>query len=213
MKYKTVLFDLDGTALDTLDDLTDSINYCLSKYNLPLRPKSDIRRFLGHGIKNLVTRSFEGSNVDIEEAFKMFAAYYKDHASIKTKPYEGIVELIKELKSKGIKVGLVSNKADIVVKELAKDYFENQFDYVLGQREDILKKPAPDMVYHAIKTLNGNLNDSIYIGDSEVDFETALNANMDCLLVSYGFRDREELEKLNSKYLVDSVLEIKEILL
>ncbi|MBN3490429.1 HAD family hydrolase [Acholeplasma equirhinis] len=212
MKYKLYLFDLDGTVLDTLDDLTDSMNYTLQQFNAPFRSKSDIRRFLGHGIRNLTEKAFEGYNVDIEKAFESFKSYYESHSNIKTKAYDGIIDLLKVLKSKGNKLALVSNKADNVVKELADSIFNGLFDYVLGQREDIKKKPAPDMVELAINSLNMTKVESVYIGDSEVDLETAKNTGIDCIAVSYGFRDYDELIKLNPKYLVQSVKELHELI-
>lgn len=212
MKYKLYLFDLDGTVLDTLDDLTDSMNYTLQLFNAPKRSKLDIRRFLGHGIRNLTEKSFEGTNVDIDEAFETFKSYYAAHSDIKTKPYEGMIELLQLLKSKGNKLALVSNKADSVVKELVDSMFKGLFDFVLGQSDDIKKKPAPDMVELAINSLNMTKEESVYIGDSEVDLETAKNTGIDCIAVSYGFRDYDELIKLNPKYLVQSVKELDEII-
>ena len=214
MKFNSVVFDLDGTLLDTLSDLRDSVNFALEKNNLPKRTTEEIRSFVGNGIRLLVERSVP-ENTPIEttdRCFSDFKEYYKDHSAILTKPYDDIIELMKELKSKGIKIAVVSNKADFAVKTLMEDYFSGLYDCAYGERAGVERKPAPDGVLGAISEMGGDLENTVYIGDSEVDVETSKNAKLPCIAVTWGFRDKEVLESLCPEYIVDSPSDILNII-
>ncbi len=214
MKLNSVVFDLDGTLLDTLGDLRDSVNFALKKNNLPTRTTEEIRSFVGNGIRLLIERAVpENTPAEITEVcFSDFKEYYKDHSAILTKAYDGIIDLMKILKSKGVKIAVVSNKADFAVKTLMEYYFSGLYDCAYGERSGVERKPAPDGVLGAVFEMGGNLENTVYIGDSEVDVETSKNANLPCIAVTWGFRDKEVLECLNPEYIVDSPIEILDII-
>ena len=214
MKFNSVVFDLDGTLLDTLGDLRDSVNFALEKNNLPKRTTEEIRSFVGNGIRLLIERAVpENTSIEItDKCFSDFKEYYKDHSAILTKAYDGIIDLMKELKSKGIKIAVVSNKADFAVKTLMEDYFAGLYDCAYGERAGIERKPAPDGVFSAIYEMGGELENTVYIGDSEVDIETSKKASLPCIAVTWGFRDKEVLESLNPEYIVDSPSDILNII-
>lgn len=186
-----ILFDLDGTLLDTLEDLTDSVNHTLEAYGYPPRTVEQIRQAVGNGARNLIANSMEGDKDDatVDRALADYQAYYATHCRIKTKPYDGVLEALEILK-KRCPVGIVSNKPDAPVKLLCADYFGDT--YALGERADCPRKPAPDMIYRAMAQLG--VDRCIYVGDSDVDVTTAKNAGVPCLSVLWGFRDREQLE-------------------
>lgn len=196
MSYSLAIFDMDGTILDTLEDLRDSLNYSLKVWNCPPRSLAEVRNFVGNGIHKLVERGVpEGSDDTlVEQVYQTFRPYYQTHCSIKTRPYPGILELIQQLRQKGLKCAVVSNKADPAVQELCRQYFPDCFDMAVGEREGIRRKPAPDSVDTVRNTLGVSRADAVYIGDSEVDLETAENAGLDCILVEWGFRDKDYLK-------------------
>lgn len=210
MKYDIVIFDLDGTILDTLDDLCDSVNFALRENACAERSIDEVRAFVGNGIRLLIERAVpENTEKEIcDKVFSDFKEHYKVHSRDKTKPYEGIIPMLEQIRSRGIKTAVVSNKADFAVKELVKTYFEGLFDFSVGEREGILKKPAPDSVFEAISVLEGEKKKCVYVGDSEVDIETAINAGLDCVIVSWGFRDRGYLEKQGATHIVSDVKEL-----
>ena len=210
MKYELIIFDMDGTILDTLEDLTDSMNYALQEAGQPVRTIDEICTFVGNGLRNLVHRAVaEGPSLEEEERiFKIHGAYYREHSNVKTKPYDGIIDLLKQLKVQGYKLAVVSNKADAAVKPLCDMYFKDLFDVALGEREGVNKKPAPDAVYEVLKELGIEKEKSLYIGDSEVDVATARNAEVDLIAVSWGFRPRTLLEELQVEKIADSVEEL-----
>lgn len=214
MKYNSVVFDLDGTLLDTLGDLRDSVNFALRKNNLPNRTTEEIRSFVGNGIRLLIERSVpENTPLEtVDKCFWDFKEYYKDHSAILTKAYDGVIDLLKELKSKGVKIAVISNKADFAVKTLMEDYFSGLYDCAYGERVGVERKPAPDSVFGVVKEIGANLENSVYIGDSEVDIETSKNAKLPCIAVTWGFRDKGVLERLNPEYIVDSPIEILTII-
>lgn len=194
-KYQAVIFDLDGTILDTLDDLANSLNACLAMHGFPARTIQEVRRFVGNGIHKLVERGVpEGTDsAKIEAVFADFRVYYKQHCDDMTKPYDGIMRLLKQLREDGYQLAVVSNKADEAVQILCEQYFHGIFAVTVGEREDVKKKPAPDSVYAVLQELGIEKSQAVYVGDSEVDIETARNAGMNCISVSWGFRDTEEL--------------------
>lgn len=195
MGYRLVMFDLDGTILDTLEDLTDAVNYALRQNGQPERSIDEVRRFVGNGIKKLIERAVQpGTGSDeTDRIYNDFMPYYKAHCADKTKAYDGIDELLSELKREGFLTAVVSNKADVAVKKLCEQYFSGLFDYCVGERAGILKKPAPDSVNEVLKKLSVNKAEAVYVGDSDVDLDTARNAGLDCISVNWGFRDEEFL--------------------
>ncbi len=214
MKYKLVIFDMDGTILNTLTDIKNCINYALVQAGFPERSLEEVRKFVGNGLHKLVERAVpEGTdNAKIENVFSILLEYYKLHCSDNTKPYDGIPELIKELRVMGYKTAVVSNKADFAVKDLVDTFFEGLFDISVGDREGINKKPAPDSVYEVLRMLNIEKENAVYIGDSEVDVATASNAGIDSIIVEWGFRDREFLEKQGAKVFVNTTKQLIDLL-
>jgi len=201
----TILFDLDGTLLDSLNDLWASVNYALAQNNMPLRKKSEVRSFLGNGAKHLITNSLpNGCSSDIIlSTYKCFKSHYILHSMDTTKPYDGIIELLDNIKRHNFKTGIISNKPDKAVQHLYKKYFRKYIDIAIGETEGIKRKPYPDMIIKALHLLNSSPQDSIYIGDSEVDIATALNSELRCISVSWGYRDRKFLESHNASIIID----------
>lgn len=196
-KYKTVIWDLDGTLLDTLDDLKDSVNTSLEEYGYPARTKQEIRSFVGNGIRKLVELSVPNgeNNPDFDKIFKFFKLHYEKNCNNKTKAYDGIIPLLNKLKEDGISMAIVSNKSDFAVKELADIYFKEFISSAIGESDNIRRKPYPDSVFKAVKELGADKASCVFIGDSEVDIKTAENSGIDCLSVSWGFRTEEQLIK------------------
>jgi len=203
--YQAVLFDLDGTLLDTLEDLRDSTNYALSLWGYPERSLGEIRAFVGNGMRNLILRAVpDGLAAERQEqVLEKFREHYLAHCRVKTHPYQGILELLRYLKEHGIAMAIISNKGDAAVKELARYYFADYIDVAIGEREGIRKKPAPDTVHEAMRILGVGREQTVYVGDSDVDRATAENAGLACISVTWGFRGREMLQKLNPEYLAD----------
>lgn len=191
----TIIWDLDGTLLNTLDDLCDSVNYALTQYHLPTRDRMEIRRFLGNGIRNLIGQSVPEniSETVFDEIFQTFRTYYMGHCQIKTKPYEGIPETLAELKKANYKMAIVSNKIQGAVTDLQKQFFSDYISVAIGESEGIRRKPAPDMVHKAMELLHSSEKSTIYVGDSEVDLQTAANSGIKCISVLWGFRDEDFL--------------------
>lgn len=214
MKYKLIIFDLDGTILDTLDDLTASVNFALHINSLPSRTIEEIRSFVGNGIRLLIERSVpeDTSSQVLEKVFADFKAHYKLHSNDETKPYDGITELLKSIRNKGVKTAVVSNKADFAVQDLVKIHFDGLFDFAVGEREGIERKPAPDSVFEVINLSSISKEESVYIGDSEVDIFTADNASIDLIAVSWGFRDKDMLIKNGAVTIADNVNELSRLL-
>ena len=208
--YKTIVFDLDGTLLDTLEDLTNATNFALTKFGLPSRSQEEVCSFVGNGIFKLMERAIGGRLPNVEEALAAFKEYYAEHCAEKTKPYEGILPLLQALKEKGVQTAVLSNKADFAVKELSKTYFDGLLLLSVGENEvlGIRKKPMPDALFSVMKTLHAEPQTTLYVGDSEVDIQTAKNAGIDCLCVTWGFRTRTFLEAQGGKIFVDHPKEI-----
>ena len=210
MKYQLVIFDLDGTLLNTLEDLTDSVNYVLWKHGYPERTREEVRSFVGDGIHKLMERSLPEGTLPfvVEECFQEFIPYYKVHCADKTRPYEGIPELLGRLRAAGTRVAVVSNKADYAAKELCSRYFPGTFDEVVGERMGIHRKPAPDSVHEVIRLLGVSKEETVYIGDSDVDVQTAKNAGIDGIFVAWGFKGEEFLRKAGAEKIVTTPEEI-----
>lgn len=194
--YKTFIFDLDGTLLDTLQDLADSVNHALRQYGMPEHSLDDIRRFVGNGVRLLMERAVpEGAQHPLfEEAFATFRQYYMQHSLDTTRPYDGIVETIRELKLRGCRLAVVSNKMMAATQELVAHFFPD-VEVAIGEHEaaGIRKKPAPDTVDEALRQLGVTREGAVYVGDSDVDLLTARNSGLPCISVLWGFRDREFL--------------------
>lgn len=196
-----ILFDLDGTLLDSLGDLTDSVNHTLAQYGCPPRTMEEIRSFVGNGAEQLIRLALPGKESDppIAEVFATYKAYYATHARIKTKPYDGVLEALEEI-SKGHMVGIVSNKPDITTKVLAKELFWGIPAW--GESADCRRKPAPDMLHKAVQEMGADR--CIYVGDTEVDVQTAKNAGCKCLTVLWGFREKQVLLDAGAENLCES---------
>ena len=208
--YKTIVFDLDGTLLDTLDDLTNAVNAAMRKLGLKTRTREEVRSFVGNGIKKLIERALGEHTACLDEALAEFKRYYGEHCADETKAYEGILPLLATLKARGVKTAVLSNKADFAVKKLAKAYFDGFLLSAVGENEEagIRKKPAPDALFAVMEELNAEKETTLYVGDSEVDIETAKNAGVACLCVTWGFRDRAFLEAQGGVLFVDQPMEI-----
>ncbi len=215
MSYTTAIFDLDGTILDTLDDLSDAMNHVLQVNGYPLRTKEEIRERVGNGIMKLILRSLpeQVSEQRQQELLAEFKEYYGAHCADRTRPYEGIPELLQALKQRGIRLAVVSNKADFAVQELCKEYFPGIFDVTVGEREGVRRKPAPDSVQEVLKALEENVSGAVYIGDSEVDVQTAANAKMAGLAVTWGFRSEEDLKAAGAERLIHQPQDLLEAIL
>lgn len=215
MKYTTVIFDLDGTLLNTLEDLQGSVNHAMRACSFKEHSLEEVRKFVGNGILRLLELCVPGGkeNPEFERAFEEFKADYAVHCNDRTRPYEGVIGLMKTLKAHGIKMAIVSNKADFAVKTLAEIYFQGIVDTAIGQREDLQRKPAPDMVLAALKELGAEKENAVYVGDSDVDLATAGNTGIPCISVAWGFRDREFLKECGAECIVESTEELEKLLL
>lgn len=211
-RKKAVVFDLDGTLLYTLEDLKNATNYALKQNGMPERTLDEVRRFVGNGVKLLMERAVPdgADNPKFEKTFSDFKEYYEAHCNDNTAPYDGIMELLKELKLNGIKLAIVSNKLDPAVKELNQLYFKEYMTSAVGEMEEegIRKKPAPDMVQKALKELGVTQDEAIYVGDSDVDIATAKNSGLECVSVTWGFRDVEFLKEHGATNLIDEPVEL-----
>lgn len=210
MKYDAVLFDLDGTVLDTVEDIADSLNRALENHGFARISTAQAESFLGNGTRRLVELALPESCPESvkEDVIEEYRGLYDHFCHEKTRPYRGMVELIKALKAAGVKTAIVSNKPDSMVQTLATVYYPGVPDVVLGEREGLARKPAPDMVQFALKAIGAEAGRSIYVGDTEVDILTARNAGLGCISVPWGFRSREQLEKAGADPIADTVEEL-----
>lgn len=214
MKYTTIIFDLDGTLLNTLADLAAATNHALAEHKLPQRTTDEVRRFVGNGIRKLIERAVPADTpAELqEEVFSSFNRYYKQHCADSTRPYEGVPQLLQQLRTAGCRTAIVSNKADYGVQALAKQYFDGQLDAACGERAGITKKPAPDMLLAIMQQLKAEPASTIYIGDSDTDLDTARNAGVACIGACWGFRGRAFLEAHGAKLLAENVGDIWELI-
>lgn len=210
----TVIFDLDGTLLNTLEDLKDSVNYALVSFELPERSLEEVRRFVGNGVEFLMERAVAGalSEEDEQKCLSVFKEHYSGNMNHKTKPYDGMVALIKSLLEKDYHIAIVSNKFDSAVKELNQIYFEGLFPVAIGSSEKVAKKPAPDSVFEALKQLGTRKEQALYVGDSDVDVMTAKNSGLPCVGVTWGFRDEELLREMGADYIIHEPMQLLEVL-
>lgn len=211
---KLLIFDLDGTILYTLEDLTDAVNYGLSSCGFSSRTIDEVRSFVGNGIKKLIERAVpeEASEQQIMEVYDRFTEYYSVHCKDKTRPYDGIVVALKALKTMGYRLAVVSNKADYGVLQLCKEFFDGIFEMAVGEKEGVRRKPYPDSVNLVLDNLGISVDDALYIGDSEVDIETAGNAKLSCISVTWGFRDKEFLIEKGAKHIAENPDQLIEII-
>lgn len=196
-QYSTYIFDLDGTLLDTIQDLATSVNYALRQCYMPERTLDEVRRFVGNGVRLLMIRAVPDGedNPRFQEAFDIFRSHYLEHSLDTTAPYPGIMEMLQRLKANGKRMAVVSNKFDTATKELIRHFFGNLIEVAIGENEaaGVRKKPAPDTVNEALRQLGVGKEDAVYVGDSDVDIQTARNSGLPCISVLWGFRDREFL--------------------
>lgn len=213
--YHTAIFDLDGTLLDTLQDLADSTNYALALHHMPTRSVEEVRRFVGNGVGLLIHRAVpEGTDAELEnQVLKDFRAHYLINMEHKTAPYPGVLELLDRLRAAGVHTAVVSNKFDGAVKGLCQAYFGDRVEVAIGESQDVARKPAPDTVFRALAELNVPAEGAVYIGDSDVDIQTAKNAGLPCLSVSWGFRNQEFLTAHGATTIVDTRAELTRLLL
>lgn len=211
----TVIFDLDGTLLNTLEDLADSVNFALEEQNFPKHTYDEIRMFVGNGIRKLIERSVP-KNATMEQTdkcYNTFCEYYKLHMEDKTKPYEGVLELLSELKENGFKTAVVTNKADFAAQNLCKKMFGDLITVTVGASESVRHKPYPDGTNKALDILNSNKENAFFVGDSDVDILTAKNAEIEAIGVLWGFRDKTNLESAGATIFAENIGELKSIIL
>lgn len=213
MKYESYIFDLDGTLLNTLGDLAASCNYALRSCGMPEHSVDDVRRFVGNGVRQLMTRAMPDGerNPRFGEAYEIFRNHYMHHNLDTTAPYSGIMEMIDSLNANGRHIAVVSNKFYEATRALVRHFFGDEIKVAIGERPDIRKKPAPDTVNEALRQLNVSRSTAVYIGDSDVDIDTARNSHMPCISVLWGFRDKDFLLEHGATTLVGTPAEILEI--
>ena len=215
MKYQAVLFDMDGTVLDTLDDLCDSINHSLAEFSLPQVSREHVRQCLGNGAAFLVSHSIPaGSSPELEaDVLAFYKPWYDAHCLIKTAPYEGILPMMQSLKEQGLRLAIISNKPDRAVQELSAAFFPGRLELSVGESPSVRRKPAPDTVLTAASQIGLSVDQCVYVGESEVDLQTARNAGMDCISVTWGVRDEAQLIEAGASVLVRTPEELESLLL
>ena len=211
MRYQVVLFDMDGTVLDTLGDLTDAVNHTLRQYGMPERRRSEIAHFLGNGAGYLIERAVpRGTDPELtKQVLADYQDWYNEHCAVNTAPYPGIVSLMETLKAGGAKMAVISNKQDSAVRQLAAQHFRGLLDFAVGESETVRRKPNPDAVLAALRALNAEPGQALYIGDTEVDLATAKNAGLPCASVGWGFRTEAELKNAGAAYVFPNVEELR----
>ena len=212
---KVIVFDMDGTVLDTLEDLATSVNYALERFQLPAREPREYRYYFGNGIRHAIKLAApEGTPEDvIDGVVEVYREHYNKHCFDKTRPYDGIRELMQELKSRGFRLAIVSNKIDSAVKELNRRFFSDYVDVAIGEREGVRRKPAPDTVLTALEELGCKVEQAIYVGDSEVDCQTAANVGIPCISVLWGFRDKDCLIDAGADIFAEKPMDVLDLIL
>lgn len=209
--FDTYIFDLDGTLLSTLEDLAASCNHALRTNGMPERTIDEVRRFVGNGVKKLMERAIPDGldNVKFEKTYQDFRQHYMHHNLDTTQPYPGVMEMLRSLRERGKHIAVVSNKFYAATQDLCRHFFGDLVDVAIGEREDIHKKPAPDTVLEALRQMKVDREKAVYIGDSDVDIETAKNSGMPCISVLWGFRDYDFLVEHGATIFVSSPLQLK----
>ncbi len=215
MKYKAVLFDMDGTVLNTLGDLAAAVNHTLREFSMPERSIAEVAAALSNGAAYLIAHTVPaGTPKELtDKVLAAYAPYYDAHCDILTGPYDGIVPLMEKLRDRGVKLAVISNKQDTAVKPLAEKYFPGLLEIAVGESTEVRRKPNPDAVLAALRHIGVEREDAIYVGDTEVDLQTARNAGMECASVDWGFRTREQLVEIGAEHIFDTVQELEEYLL
>ena len=215
MKFKLAIFDMDGTILNTLDDMTDSCNYILQKYGFPTHQLEEIKFMVGNGIPKLIERAIPDGrdNPQFDKVLADFIAYYGEHCAIKTSPYDGVIDCIKTLKAAGMKIAVNTNKVESAAVDLCNDYFPDLFDVISGSRPGMPPKPAPDGIYEILKRAGVDGKESCFIGDSDVDVACGLNAKLDVFGVDWGFRGEVFLHEHGADIVVKTPAELAEVIL
>lgn len=214
MNIKAVIWDLDGTLLNTLDDLAASVNAALAMNGMPLRSTEEVRAFVGNGIRNLMIRAVPGgeANPAFDKALEDFTRHYGAHSRDRTRPYDGILEMLDRLSAAGVKHAIVSNKIDFAVKELSRAYFGERMCAAIGDDPSRARKPAPDSVFAAMREMGVTAQETVYVGDSDVDVLTARNAGVPCVAVLWGFRDEACLRAAGAGRLARTPDELRKII-
>lgn len=215
MRYQAVLFDMDGTVLDTLADLTNAVNHILDEYKMPRRTPREVASFLGNGAARLLSKSVPAGTSDarLAEMLRVYQPWYDSHCAILTAPYPGILTLMKSLREAGVKQAVISNKQDSAVKRLAAEHFPGLLETAVGESAAVRRKPNPDAVLAALREIDVAPEDAVYVGDTEVDLQTAQNAGLACAVVGWGFRTEDELRAAGAERIFHSAEELGEWLL
>ena len=211
--YKLLVFDLDGTLLDTIDDIADAVHFALAKFSLPPRTREEVCSFVGNGIVNLIKRAADMEEVD--EIVHVFRTYYSEHCAVKTKPYAGVVEALRIFRERGYKLAVLSNKPDKMTQVLVKELFPDVFDEIMGENEAMgrKRKPDPSALLALMQKFGVSGQETAYVGDSEVDIQTAKNAGVDCISMTWGLRDEADLCKAGATMLAHNATELTELCL
>ena len=211
---RALIFDMDGTILNTIDDIHASVNYALGVYQLPLKTVLDVKKAVGNGAKNLIAGVIEEGyeNPLFDEVYQTYQDYYDAHRMVKTAPYPDILTLLRQLKYDGYKLAVVSNKHDYLVKSLNDSLFEGLFEVAIGETKERPLKPAPDVIFDVIDMLKIQLNEALFIGDSDVDIITANNANMKSVSVTWRFRDKVELLQEGATCIIDQPMALLDVI-
>ena len=205
MKYDAIFFDLDGTVVDSLQDITDAVNHTMRRFHLPEHSPEALKPHLGWGVGQLMRTILPGlSQAQVDEMLAHYRPYYALHAVDKSRPFDGILPMMRQLKDDGLVLAILSNKPDAAVQPLAERYFSGLVSLAVGELEGVRRKPHPDMVEAAARQLNVPLSRCLYVGDTEVDIDTAKNAGIDCACVTWGFRTPEQLKKAGASIVVDT---------
>ena len=210
MKYEAIIFDLDGTLTDTLQDLKNSVNFALRYFGFPERTADEVRSFVGNGVRRLIYLSVpENTSEDnAEECLGVFKEHYKNNSLVETKPYGGIIPMLRELKSRGVKTAVVTNKMHEAAEDIVSIFFDGLIDFTVGQIDGVAQKPQPDGIIYVLQKLGVSKDKAVYVGDSEVDCFTAKNAGIPCIGVTWGFRDKSVLLESGADFIVDTPEEI-----
>ena len=213
--YRTAIFDLDGTLLDTIEDLAVATNHALEAFGMPLRTVEQTRASVGNGIRRLVELSVpEGTSPEVlDQVIAEFKAFYARNCAVLTRPYDGITEMLASLRAAGVRCAISSNKGDFAVQELARQYFDGLVDLAVGEREGIPRKPAPDSILKIMEELGASPDTTVYVGDSDVDLLTASNVGIPCISVSWGFRGIDVLLGSGATVIVDDAAGLEKAIL
>lgn len=210
MKYEAVIFDFDGTLLYTVQDLADAVNYAVARRGYPTHSVRAIERMIGNGVNMLVSRALPRGfdTPEYERIMDDFRAFYRAHCQDNTRPYDGVPEMLARLRAEGRKLAIVTNKYQTAAELLRKQFFADSVELIVGDFEGRRRKPEPDGVLIALEKLGADPSRAVYVGDTEVDMQTAENAGLDCICVAWGYRTRQELERLGAPAIAENTQEL-----